>query len=140
MKFQDIKVGDEVFVGNSIRYGWNLGEEFFIPEKVVRVTKTQFSTVSGRRFKKEYGQQIGSGTYGANAYMEGDKKSHWSDDVIYDQTKEMEEFKKKISLERDVIQTLADINPSLNSGLSLKELAEIKKSLLEIKARLNPTP
>lgn len=53
-----IKVGDNVLIRKTIRYGYNIGRGFMVTAKVERETKTQW-IVDGRRFKKETLREIG---------------------------------------------------------------------------------
>ena len=85
MKFEDIKVGDKVIVPKYVRCGWNSGKTFKIVANVTRVTKTQF-TADGRRFKKDYGTEMG------NSFIQAVKYT----DESQDQTSEMELFIKKV--------------------------------------------
>ena len=70
MKFQDVKVGDNLYVKRSISYGWRQQKSFCIPTKVVRVTKTQFIVeLNDGRYKKDTGS--GYGDTCGYAYKEG---------------------------------------------------------------------
>ena len=98
MKFENVKVGDTVFVEREIRYGWGNMKDFWIPTKVKRVTKTQFVVeLDDRRFKKDRGYEIGCNSYGKYAKNEGDVYGFGNKIRVYDQTAEMNEFVKKTS-------------------------------------------
>lgn len=60
MKFQDIKVGDVVYVRKEVKVSmWDRrGRDFWIPCAVERTTTKQF-IVDGKRYKKEDGRLIG---------------------------------------------------------------------------------
>ncbi len=90
-KFDDIKVGDVVFINKQIVTGWHSVKTFTIPVKVERVTPTQF-VAGGNRYKKDYGFLIGD--CGA-CYRLGD--SVYGREVK-DQTEEMNTFVKKFEL------------------------------------------
>lgn len=72
-KYLDVKVGDEFFYMRRIGVSdWNtlyFSETFFLSCKVLRVTKSQFTTESGR-YRKDDGYCIGDGY---NIYRAGDK-------------------------------------------------------------------
>ena len=57
MKFENIKVGDTVFFKDSVAYSWNGGKDFFIPQKVIKVTKKQFTLENKEKCRK--GNQTG---------------------------------------------------------------------------------
>jgi hypothetical protein len=57
-KFDDIKVGDVVFINKKIETGWHSGKVFKISVTVERVTQTQF-VAGGNRYKKDCGSLIG---------------------------------------------------------------------------------
>lgn len=107
MRFGDIKIGDKVFVRREVRYGFHEFKYFYVQVEVDRVTKTQF-TADGRRFKKDFGRQIG-GNYGQSAFTEG------STDEIYDQAEEMELFITRVKMWQETRQTIEDISISLDN-------------------------
>lgn len=86
MEFENIKVGDTVYIKKEVTIGWNEGRLFTIPIKVIRVTKTQFTTEGSARYKKD-GRKIGDSRYFENASVSGE-----------DQTEEMSKFKALASL------------------------------------------
>lgn len=122
--FEDIKVGDTVFIEKIVKFGWSNRRYFTIPVNVTRVTKTQFTVSSGERFKKDGGRQIGKGIYSL-----GKKEG-------VDQTSEMKEFELKLKigqLSRDSateISTLCNNPEYLN--VNIKTIIDIEKSLSEL--------
>lgn len=62
-KYHDIKIGDSVYLNREIGFtNWNRtywGIRGLVELKVSKITKTQFTTECGMRFKKERGQVIG---------------------------------------------------------------------------------
>ena len=98
--FENIKVGDTVYkavqVGVSI-YQLGVGvriyqlgggkhlKSFYLPVKVTKTTKTQFTTEDGNRYKKDNGREIGA-TLDAVLIVDGP-----------DQTKEFIDYKRKCS-------------------------------------------
>ena len=110
MLFNNVKIGDKVFVSREVRYGFREHKQFYIQVDVDRVTKTQFAADS-RRFKKDDGWEI-SGDWGQAAFPEGFK------DEIYDQTEEMELFISRLKLQEAACQIAEEIvisvdNPNL---------------------------
>lgn len=84
-KFDDVKVGDSVFIRKpvSIRYGFGSNgfqKSFWIKLYVSSVTKTQF-TAGMLRFKKS-GAGIGDNSH--YAYKSGDKEYHHSGELVPD--------------------------------------------------------
>lgn len=133
MKFENVKVGDTVFTETKVRYGWQSAEIFFTPEKVVRVTKTQFVVDSGNRYKKE-GNMIGdSFTY---AYKEGDR-THYTKSTVCDQTEKMIAFRDKLDAESRIKNTIEGITLVRNSDLSLDDLKKAEKILSKFIKALN---
>lgn len=131
MKFENVQIGDTVFTERRISYGWNSGETFMIPEKVIRVTKTQFTVESGDRYKKE-GNKIGDSW--TKAYKEGDYRGWYSKKILVcDETKQMEAFKLKLEAEREFNNIAESINVERNSNFEASELKELINTLKEIK-------
>lgn len=125
-KFENIKLGDIVFVKKNITYGWGRSESFTVPEKVIKVTKTQFTTESGERYKKD-GRVFGSGKYGS-CYYEGEKTSHFGNNLAVDQTKEMKQFELKVKLANEVNSLIEKTRITIEAENS--DLIELK-SILE---------
>lgn len=123
MRFQDIKVGDKVVVPKYVRYGWNSGKTFRIVANVTRVTKTQF-TADGRRFKKDYGSEIGESFSYATKYR----------DESQDQTSEMNLFIQKVKDEKYIKNTIT----SITQDICKRKLHELDMSDIDtLKARVN---
>lgn len=135
MKFENIKTNDIVFIEEDVRYGWNTSESFYIPKKVIRVTKTQFVTEGDRRFKKD-GREIGHNTYGSNAYFLGDKSSYYKKGLVKDQTQDKIVFTEKIQLEIKIGKDIETLKIGLNSDLNYEELIDLRNSILDIKETL----
>jgi len=130
MKFEKVKVGDIVFVQIGVSYGWNNCETFFVPRKVARTTKTQFITEQNERFRKD-GRGLGDSKY-SNVYIKGEKPCYYSEKIVVDETKEMNEFISKLNLERNIKKDLEKLKLNYNSDLSTGELSEIECKLKEI--------
>ena len=102
-----------------------------IPEKVTRVTKTQFTVESGDRYKKD-GRKIGDSC--TKAYKEGDDRGWYGKKILVcNETKQMEDFKLKLKHEREVNNMISELKINLNSELSLPELKDIVDKLESIK-------
>ena len=130
MKFENIKVGDTVFTEKCIRYGWQKAETFMIPEKVTKVTKTQFTVESGDRYQKK-GYKIGD-TW-ARAYKEGDDRGLYGRKIpVCDETKQMEEFELKLKAEREFNLIAEKLKVDLNSNFNLDEIEGVLKKIEEV--------
>lgn len=132
MKFENIKIGDKVLVEKTIRYGWGNDRSFLIYESVEKITKTQFSTKEGNRFKKENGKHIGKG-YGVYCYLEGDSYGYSRNLKAKNQVLELDDFIECLRLERSIIKEMESLNLKLGSGIDLVNLSLIKKDLLALK-------
>lgn len=138
MKFENIKVGDTVFIPEHVRVDWRNYETFYLAKKVIKVTKTQFTIEGGQRYGKMHGAPIGEGS--GEAMMQGDKvfgKTFGGE--VKDQTKELKEFKQKIDIEQEIKKELESLKNSIysNCPIPLSELQEIYKKINEIRATVN---
>ena len=133
MKFENIKVNDVVYINNPVTYGYRQGQSFFVPVKVIRVTDKQFVTEGDRRFKKQYGDEIGVRSCGY-AYNLNDLSYEYSliGETVTDQTKERENFVQRLELEKKVNKMFENLALAPNSGVSTESLLEIKIKLNEI--------
>lgn len=135
MKFENIKVGDTVVTQASVRYGWNSGKSFYIPVAVKKVTPTQFTTENGKRFKKD-GRGIGDERF-KNVYYLGDKSGyHGANEIVKDQTKEMNYFISKLKLERSIIDSFEKLTLSVNSDFTIDQLNALEIKVSEINSIL----
>lgn len=113
-KFENIKEGDTVYVNQSVRYGFNSERWFYIPIKVIKITKTQFTCENTKRYQKDSGREIGGG-YQDRANLE-------SRDV-FDQMKEMREFAirvKEINKTTSLVCKLDKIINKINPDIDIK--------------------
>lgn len=130
MKFENVKVGDIVYVEKSVNFGWRNSKMFFIPEKVIRVSKTQFVTESKTRYKKN-GSEVGR--YATYAYREGDKKNYFGGVIfVSDETKKMELFIHKLKLERDFNTLGQRMKVELDSDLTIEELEDMVSKAINL--------
>ena len=132
-KFEDIKVGDTVYRLESIRFGaWfqKKYKTFFIPEKVTKVTKSQFIVDDIKVWKKN-----GDGVGKRYAYKLGEKIGNT---IVTDQSAECVEFIDCIESIRECI-TMSKLLASLleKSDLPMDKLSKLKAKLIEIKEILN---
>ena len=130
MKFEDVKVGDIVYIEKEVIYGYGQSKTFYIKDEVAKVTKTQFVTKTNRRYKKD-GSEIGK--YMSYALKEGDK-FHVIRGMkeVKDESKEVATFIKKINLEKHLNKAAENINIELNSKLTVEELNIILDKIDEI--------
>ena len=133
MKFKDIKVGDTVFVEETVKNGFSGGESFYIPKPVTKVTPAQFFIGDLRYFKKD-GKQVGN--YGEYAYLEGDNPIGWGNESVTDQTAKMETFKQKIAVQMQLRRKFEGLKLDRNSDKSLDELNEILALVEQLENKL----
>lgn len=128
-KFKDIKEGDVIYTSIGVIYGssWKQrSRNFLLPEIVERTTKTQFLTRDGSRYRKDNGRAVGNTN---TAYRLGE--TAWREEVK-DETKEYNDFKIKIKLEKGIINTLESVKIGYNSNLSIEDLTKLDKLVDEI--------
>lgn len=116
MKFENIKVGDTVFLEKVVSYGWRNSKTFTIPFKVERVTATQF-IVDGRKFKKENGREIGEYNF---AKLQ---------DI--DQSAEMKAFEEFLQVLWKTQKLLESVKITVETPL--KKILALKKAIEEFK-------
>ena len=133
MKFENIKVGDVVYINKPVKYGYRQEEPFFVTVKVIRVTDKQFVIEGDRRFKKATGEQIG--VHFGHAFNLNDKNFY--DETVTDQTKERANFVQRLVLEQEVNEMFKNLALAPNSGVSTESLLEIKIKLNEIDELIN---
>jgi len=133
MKFENIKVGDEIFIVESVRYGWNSSESFFIPKEVVKVTKTQFVIDGNLRFNKKNGWGHGNN----NAAHLKDDKDRYTSNIVCDESEKLLNFKRKLNLESVIQDRISKLKLSYNSKLNIDELSNLKTKIIEISEILN---
>lgn len=132
MKFENVKVGDEVFIEEKVYVSFGIDYRFFIKTKVEKVTKTRFQVSTGETYNKR-GFIIGDKVMIDAAYKLGDKASR----VVKDESKEMEAFKHKIAIERSLSRKLGELKIKPASRLSINELEEITELVSNIKKALD---
>ena len=128
-KFKDIKMGDEVLVCVEIKIPWGLGKGFYCLKKVEYTTNTQF-IIEGVRYKKKDGFAIGR--YREKALSLGDKSNNYNEDIVKDETKEMNLFIKK----KDIWNAVCNIeiqmrNVSIDTDITLLKEALTKADELQ---------
>lgn len=110
-------LGDIIFVKENVYYrGSYLYKSFFIPEKIIRVTKTQFTTESGKRFNQS-GRGIGHSYF---AYT--DKE---------DQSNEKKMFEKQVKLANQIYTKLYNLSSVELSLFDLDKLESLDNHLNE---------
>ena len=133
MKFKDIKVGDTVFVEETVKNGFSGGQSFYIPKSVTKVTPAQFF-IGDLRFTKKDGKRIG--VYGEHAYLEGDQGGWSYNNIVTDQTVQMETFKQKIAVQMQLRRKFEGLKLDRNSDKSLDELNDILALVEQLENKL----
>ena len=118
MKFENIKIGDTVFIQKTVLCGGRDEKPFYVPEKVIKVTSTQFTIEDGGRYKKDNGVKIG-GAYSGCARLEGEKIDYSSNILVSDETAQMNLFIRKINKERYASKQIEALSIKLNSKLTI---------------------
>lgn len=134
-KFDDIKVGDVVYVPETITLGWgtHLGT-FFVRRKVIKVSPKQFR-VEGlpRSNHKRDGSPVGSGSPVFNL---GDERRYGSV-IVTDQTEEYNLAKNKVKIINDLGHALhrSDIRKYIDqiTDIELECMATILGKIEETK-------
>jgi len=119
---REIKEGQEVYINESVRYGFSNYKNFTIKLTIERTTKTQF-IVNGRRFRKDNMSEIGQ--YCSYARFEG-----------VDQSIAMNEFKKVVSISNKVYSLTTNF-PSMQVNTDIKTAEKVFKMLTEAKDLLS---
>lgn len=130
-KFENIKVGDTVYLHRGVRYGFNSDRWFYIPIEVIKTTKTQFTCNNTRRYQKDGGREIGG-----NYHNRVDIKS----EEVFDQTNEMVKFEVQVKKANKAVNLLYELDKrrsSVSPFVDMKTIedfiAPAEKLLLEIK-------
>lgn len=130
MKFENIQVGDEVFVPQVLEQGHRSYKLFYTPEKVVKVTNTYLVVESGRQFciddeKGVEGQELKS-NLGLELKLNGDYLDDYGDATkVYDQSKEINQFLEKKRLIGDCNDMLVGLRVNYETQLDLSQIKEI---------------
>jgi len=125
MKFKAIKEGDTVYIRKNVTYSWGDTKSFFLPRKVIRVTKAQFVIENNLKFRKKNGYGFG---HSKVAYNLGDKYNYGGN-IVTDETKKLELFLEKLKLEEEIRTMIREMYLHNNSKFNLNELLEIKEKL-----------
>jgi len=130
--FNDVNVGDEVFVKVGVSYGWRLEKRFWVKASVDSVTPKQF-TVGKKRFWKKNGKAVDSYDL---CMKEGEKEHSWGCTLVKDQSSEMREFKEVLLLSRKAKEIISGFKIELG-GIDLETIKTVMSRLTEIDAILN---
>jgi len=132
-KFKNIKIGDTVYIEKTIRYSFNNSNSFFIPNKVVHVTATQFKTENGNRYKKD-GRKIGESS---QCYNLGDTCGWNNKKVVCDQSNEMIEFVKIVRMVESNDTRFRNLGGKRNFKMSLTDVLKISELIGKIEKLLS---
>ena len=100
-------------------------------EKVAKVTKTQFVTSSGRRYKKDRGAEIGESFSFAGIIVED-----FGIKLCIDETVDYNNFCKKIKLELYIGKNIEKLHINFNSKHSIEELKILNEKVKELALKL----
>lgn len=134
MQYENVKVGDKVFYAKVVGiYHWGdlyYAKTFFIECEVIRVTKTQFTTESGR-YRKSDGYCVGDGY---SIYKLGDNPRFLRGcqrEVVKCEASELAEYNNELQVVRDAqnvdlgkfrITQIKDLEKAQKAASLIKEL------------------
>lgn len=128
--FEDIKVGDTVYLRSQVCHSWHVKPLFFLPHTVDRVTSAQFK-VGNLRYRKSDGKAVGENH---SAYKLG-QKCGYHDKAVYDQTNEYEESMLLYEVNRNCRNIITQLDKwSVGSmhSLGIDKAKKIEELLEEI--------
>ncbi len=130
IKNENLKVGDTVFLMESISVGWSSQKSFYIPVTIDRVTKTQV-IIKNKKFNKVNQREVGGGYRRCRFFLLGEK---YGQSIVKDETNEMNEFKSKKRLLNKLNNLIDEIpKPHIGDDINKLKKAEIKTNeLIEI--------
>lgn len=131
-KFENIQVGDVVYIKTSLRQGFSVEKSFFLPYTVTRLTPTMFE-VRDNKYRKSNGKQVTSDYGKPHAYSLGEL-SGFDQTPVTDQTDEYRLYKIHIIRHRNVIDLCNSIIKRIKYDTIL---VEIESKLREIDKLLN---
>ncbi len=133
-KFENIQAGDTVYIETTVG-GWSsVKKRFFLPEKVIRVTKAQFVIVG--KFKEQFIRKK-DGCFIKDKYTYAYKLfEKIVGGVVTDQTEEYKEYKIKLNITSDIEKILARPTKIKPDNYTLEELDNILKKLEDLKRLL----
>ena len=134
--FDNVQVGDMVLAPKRVGVGFNGYRTFYVPAKVIRVSKTQF-TVEGHTFNfyKKNGCKVEKYS-NAQCFHEGDRKH--GKPIVTDQTAELELFEKKMNLRANTLGIIESIykNKNIDLDLDLDVLESIHSAAVNLREEL----
>jgi len=138
-KFENLKIGDTVLTPIVVSSPYSLrGRKFLISRAVEHVTKTQF-TADGLRYSKQYGSGIG---HCGKAEIPGGIPHSASEEILKDQTAEMEDFKRRVGILRDIRDAAEQLIKSIRHdgkllNISLDNLESARNRIKAAQTDLN---
>lgn len=133
MKFNDLKVGDTVYILKAVKTSYNTGKSFFIPQTVIKVMNTQFKLSDGANCMRTTGKVVGS--VFDRCYFENSDNSYGRR-IIEDQTEEYNNFKEQVEIEKRLRSRLESLSIKLGSNLGLSGVRQVEKLIKQLEAKL----
>ena len=127
-KFEDVKIGDIVYIQVEVMASWGIGRDFWVPRPVERVTPKQF-VIANNRYKKDDGRAVAGKYYNRVANL-GDKING---EIVKDQVKEKNKFIVSIKLAREGNETIK----GMRLNYAQTNLEEITEKLEELDRLIN---
>lgn len=132
--FEDIQIGDVVYLRHEVYHSYYVRDKFFLPHTVDRVTSKQFK-IGNVHYRKSDGKAVGH-TY--SAYKLGEKVGAYS--IVKDQTAEYEASKELYEVNRNIISMISNLDKwTMKSVHSLgldksKQIRELLERIEDIEA------
>jgi len=131
MKYENIKVGDTVYLEHKVRTGWRNGKIFWLPVTVEKVTPKQFQ-VKNKKYRKDTGRIVGDAYYqDGSGYCKdiGDDEPYYPNgkDKVSDQTIEYRAHIGKLKAIKSINEMTEDICKNTDEDYS--NLMEIHASI-----------
>lgn len=113
--FEDIKVGDTVYLFQEVYFNYSRIEKYLLPHIVDRVSPKQFKA-NGYRFRKSNGSVVSS-KLRFRAYLDGD------------QTAEYQEAIRTLNLIRLVNKRITDLYRDNLKNITLEQVSKLRDAL-----------
>jgi hypothetical protein len=137
MKFEDVKVGDNVLKDCFVRTGYSTGKSFLLTYEVVKITKTQFILNDDTRVRKSDGRVIGGGI-AEYIYKIGEeiRFSFKENKIGKCEIEEYRVFKNKLRVVKDIrlnLNVIGNKTKVVSMDITHDELIQLNKDIESIK-------
>lgn len=130
--FKELEAGEVVLIAKKVSIGWREWKEFLLPLKVDRVTKTQFTTVDGRRWRRSDGAEMGKKNWQGRDFCT--KKGY---NGAKDETKEYEEFLVAMEKRQNLRKELSSLQIRVGANYEEKDIDALLGAIKKFKEKYN---